>query len=302
MRFILIGIFLIINIAALIGIVRIPSLSYSNPELFGPRITIFGIENSVETQLSLLRQRRATLYASRQLRYNPFKKPQKTKKHHKHRREKYSFILRCPKLSTKYNPQKLGVEWSQNSTTILRIISDGRKFGSMEFTDYEQWRGINQKLNVIAYGPKPEKRYKFEFEEARGWFSMKIRNLQEKDIGEWKCLIKLRFKNGTIFEYESRKKAVSENAFNKTKIDEIKYSDAPLFSFSKNDGEITVFSRVDRSRDLLSYVRAFDDTEFPKKIFVEPKQKSSKSSANASFIKKLPYPILLIYIVLIKFI
>uniref|UniRef100_A0AC35FJ97 Uncharacterized protein n=1 Tax=Panagrolaimus sp. PS1159 TaxID=55785 RepID=A0AC35FJ97_9BILA len=169
MRFILIGIFLIINIAALIGIVRIPSLSYSNPELFGPRITIFGIENSVETQLSLLRQRRATLYASRQLRYNPFKKPQKTKKHHKHRREKYSFILRCPKLSTKYNPQKLGVEWSQNSTTILRIISDGRKFGSMEFTDYEQWRGINQKLNVIAYGPKPEKRYKFEFEEARAF-------------------------------------------------------------------------------------------------------------------------------------
>ena len=37
-----------------------------------------------------------------------------------------------------------------------------------------------------------------------------------------------------------------------------------LCSFSKNDGEIAVFSRVDRSRDLLSYVRSLDDTEFPR--------------------------------------
>uniref|UniRef100_A0AC34FQG2 Uncharacterized protein n=1 Tax=Panagrolaimus sp. ES5 TaxID=591445 RepID=A0AC34FQG2_9BILA len=99
----------------------------------------------------------------------------------------------------------------------------------MELTEYDFWRGIDEKLNVIAYGPKPEKRYKFEFEEARGWFSMKIRKLQHSDLGDWKCLTKLRFKNGTILEYESRKKAVFPNDSNNTLNDGITYSDAPLF-------------------------------------------------------------------------
>ena len=42
-----------------------------------------------------------------------------------------------------------------------------------------------------------------------------------------------------------------------------------------------MFSRVDRSRDMLSYVRSLDDdNDIPKTIFIEAKRKTSRNRKN----------------------
>ena len=62
MRFILIAIVLIVNLIAFIGLIQI-SPTATQFENFGPKISIFGIENSAVVELNLLkRHRRETLY------------------------------------------------------------------------------------------------------------------------------------------------------------------------------------------------------------------------------------------------
>uniref|UniRef100_A0AC34Q2R2 Ig-like domain-containing protein n=1 Tax=Panagrolaimus sp. JU765 TaxID=591449 RepID=A0AC34Q2R2_9BILA len=195
----------------------------------------------------------------------------KNKPKHAHRQEKFHFVLRCPQLPPGEPAKKtqIGVEWSKNSEMYLRIMSNGKKFKNDQISTIEEWRTVSGQLNVIAYGPKAKKyRYKFEYEEARGWFALKIRNITEDDFGNWQCRIKLRLSNSTILEFESRKNLDSKEPEKpkieivlqepKTEVEkeEASYSEPLLFSFSKPGGEFAVFNRVDKRRDLVAYVRA----------------------------------------------
>lgn len=49
-------------------------------------------------------------------------------------------------------------------------------------------------------------RYKFEYEEEKGWFAFRISTIAlPKDIGRWQCRIKMIMQNGTVYRFESRK-------------------------------------------------------------------------------------------------
>ena len=146
-----------------------------------------------------------------------------------------------------------------NSDPYLRIISNGKRFESFHIAKVEEWRNINGQLNAIAYGPKLNNyRYKFEYEESRGWFALKIKNVTKEETGIWQCKIKLKFPNSTMLHFESRKTAKlheSPSEVNQTpkktfiKIEKendtverevINYSEPPLFRLVLLRGEIAI--------------------------------------------------------------
>ena len=126
-----------------------------------------------------------------------------------------------------------------NADPYLRIISNGKRFESFHIAQVEEWRNINGQLNVIAYGPELKNyRYKFEYEESRGWFALKIKNVTEEETGIWQCKIKLKLSNSTVLHFESRKLAKIHQLPSEVTL-------APKMIFAKNEKEnATVESQV----------------------------------------------------------
>lgn len=72
----------------------------------------------------------------------------------------------------------------------------------------KRWETLDGKLNILAN----TSRWKFEYEEKRGWFVLKIREPSVEDDGLWKCRMVVWFgKSGVARRYESRKRINLKN-------------------------------------------------------------------------------------------
>lgn len=75
-------------------------------------------------------------------------------------------------------------------------------------TTVKRWHTLDGQLNILAN----TSRWKFEYEEKRQWYALKIKHPDIEDDGIWKCRMVVWFgKSGVARRYESRKRVYMKN-------------------------------------------------------------------------------------------
>jgi hypothetical protein len=189
------------------------------------------------------------------------------------------FLLKCPELDVEKTSLKSGlvIAWTFNGS-VWFSVNRGMPHRSRHslISKIQRWKTSNGFTNIIA--TDETEKYKFEYEESRPWFALRIQHLDlPHDEGLWSCKVALHTaSNGTLRlrsqkwirrtnKTPKRAEFIRKRSNDVPSASEMVSSDedtrkSGIFTFSKPHDDFATFSRISKVRDV-AYIRNGDILE-----------------------------------------